>query len=102
MVSRYASIAPMGDEPKVSFSAFVMSLATTAAVHLGDVADPVTGEKTVNLPAASQMIDILSMLQDKTQGNLLADESQLVESLLYELRMRYVEAARHDKRIILP
>ena len=48
-----------------------MSLATTAAVHFGDVPDPVTGEKAVNLPAASQMIDILSMLQDKTQGNLL-------------------------------
>lgn len=92
----------MTDEPKVTFSAFVMSLATTAAVHFGDVADPVSGEKTVNLPAASQMIDILSMLQDKTQGNLLAEESELVESLLYELRMRYVEAAKHDKRIIVP
>lgn len=92
----------MSDEPKVTFSAFVMSLATTAAVHFGDVSDPVTGETTVNLPAAGQMIDILSMLQDKTQGNLLADESQLVESLLYELRMRYVEAARRDKRIIVP
>jgi hypothetical protein len=92
----------MSDEPKVTFSAFVMSLATTAAVHFGDVADPVTGQTTANLPAASQMIDILSMLQDKTQGNLLADESQLVEALLYELRMRYVEAASQDKRIILP
>ena len=92
----------MSDEPTVTFSAFVMSLATTAAVHFGDIADPVTGETTVSLPAAGQMIEILSMLQDKTQGNLLADESQLVESLLYELRMRYVEAARHDRRIIVP
>jgi hypothetical protein len=92
----------MSDEPKVSFSEFAMSLATTAAVHLGDVPDPATGETTVNLMAASQMIEILAMLQGKTQGNLEADESQLVDALLYELRMRYVEAAKHDKRIIVP
>jgi len=92
----------MSDEPRIDFTAFIMSLATTAAVHFGDVPDPVTGEKAVNLPAASQMIDILSMLQGKTQGNLSADESQLIETLLYELRMRYVDAASHDKRIIVP
>jgi hypothetical protein len=102
MANRYASIGSMSEGPKVSFSEFVMSLATTAAVHLGDVADPATGETAVNLLAAGQMIDILAMLQGKTQGNLEADESQVLEALLYELRMRYVEAAGRDKRTIVP
>jgi hypothetical protein len=92
----------MSDEPRISFTAFVMSLATTAAVHFGDVADPATGKTEANLAAAGQMVDILSMLQDKTQGNLTADESELVETLLYELRMRYVEASSPEKRIIMP
>ena len=102
MAGRYASILRMSDEPRITFTAFVMSLATTAAVHFGDVADPATGQTQANLPAASQMIDILAMLQDKTHGNLDADETDLVETLLYELRMRFVEASKNDKRIILP
>lgn len=94
MVARYASILGMSDEPRITFTAFVMSLATTAAVHFGDVPDPATGQKQPNLPAASQMIDILAMLKDKTRGNLDAEETELVDTLLYELRMRFVEAAR--------
>lgn len=92
----------MSDQPGVTFTAFVMSLATTAAVHFGDVADPVGGSKQINLPAAGQMIDILAMLQDRTKGNLSAEEAELVSQLLYELRMRYVEASQSDKRIIIP
>jgi hypothetical protein len=92
----------MSDQPRVSFTAFVMSLATTAAVHFGDVPDPATGASQANLPAASQMIDILAMLKEKTQGNLDAEESDLVDSLLYELRMRFVEAAKGEKRIVTP
>jgi hypothetical protein len=92
----------MSDEPRITFTAFVMSLATTAAVHFGDVADPATGQTQANLPAAGQMIDILAMLQDKTRGNLGAEEGELVETLLYELRMRFVEASKQDKRIVIP
>lgn len=92
----------MSDQPRVTFTAFVMSLATTAAVHFGDVADPATGASQANLPAASQMIDILAMLKEKTQGNLDAEEQELVETLLYELRMRFVEASKDDKRIVIP
>jgi hypothetical protein len=88
--------------PQISFTAFIMSLATTAAVHFGDVPDPVSGGSEVNLPAAGQMIDILAMLQEKTKGNLAPDEESLVGALLYELRMRYVEAAKEEKRIITP
>lgn len=77
----------------VSFGGFVISLTTTAAVHFGDYPDPVTGEtKPPNLPAASQMIDILAMLEVKTRGNLTAQERSLLEQVLYDLRMRYVAA----------
>jgi hypothetical protein len=89
-------------QPGLTFTAFVMSLATTAAVHFGDVADPVTGTSEANLPAAAQMIEILALLQEKTRGNLTPDESQLVDSLLYDLRMRFVEASQGEKRIITP
>ena len=92
----------MSDQPAITFTAFVMSLATTAAVHFGDIADPVSGEPQTNLPAAAQMIDILAMLQEKTSGNLSADESELVSKLLYELRMRFIEASQGEKRIIMP
>lgn len=92
----------MTDQPAISFTAFIMSLATTAAVHFGDIADPVSGTSQPNLPAASQMIDILSMLKEKTRGNLDAEETELVDNLLYELRMRYVEASGGGSRIVLP
>ncbi len=92
----------MTDQPAITFSAFIMSLATTAAVHFGDIADPVSGTSQPNLPAAAQMIDILSMLQAKTKGNLDPEEADLVENLLYELRMRFVEASRGESRIVLP
>jgi hypothetical protein len=99
----YASIREMDQQtPQISFTDFVMSLATTAAVHFGDVPDPMTGTSQVHLEAAGQMIDILAMLQEKTRGNLTQEEDSLVGTLLYELRMRYVEASKDEKRIITP
>lgn len=87
----------------VSFSDLVLMLATMAAVHLGEVGDPVTGETHKNLPAAGQMVDLLTVVQQKTQGNLDTDEAQLVDSLLYELRLKYIEASRDGgPRIITP
>jgi hypothetical protein len=87
----------------INFTGFVLSLATTAAVHFGDIPDPNTGQRaTPNLQAAGQMIEILGMLQEKTKGNLLAPEAQLIDDLLYELRMRFVQAQEGDKRIIHP
>ena len=101
---------PVDGEFTLSFAAFVLSLAHTAAVHFGDVPDPVSGRPAeANLPAAKQMIDILSLLEEKTRGNLTAEERQLLDQLLYELRLRFVEASRTDSagpaegsRIILP
>jgi hypothetical protein len=90
-------------ESSVTFIGFVVSLAHTAAVHFGDVPDPVSGETVpANLPAAQQMIEILALLEEKTRGNLTAEERQLLEMVLYELRLRFVEAQGEEKRIITP
>jgi hypothetical protein len=92
----------------VTFVGFVLSLAHTAAVHFGDVPDPVTGETgQPNLLAAQQMIEILALLEEKTRGNLSAEERQLLEQIVYELRLRYVEVRKsapeaEPSRIILP
>ena len=82
----------MPDTQELSFAAFVLSLATTAAIHLGDVPDPTTGQPyEPNLEGAKQMIDILMLLEEKTRGNLTAKERQILEQVLYELRLRFVE-----------
>ena len=94
----------------INFVGFVLSLAHTAAVHFGDVVDPVSGTQYApNLPAAQQMIEILALLEEKTRGNLTAEERQLLEQLLYELRVRFVElqggegaAPEPKSRIIIP
>lgn len=82
-----------GPLPTVDFSSLCLSLGTSALYHLGAVGDPETGAKAAapNLPLAQQTIDILEMLQRKTKGNLEAEEAKLLEGLLFELRMRFVE-----------
>jgi hypothetical protein len=91
------------EQPGLSFGGFILSLATTAAVHFGDLADPNTGERAEpDLGAAHQMIELIALLQDKTRGNLSDDEAKLVEDLLYELRMRFVQAQQGERRIIEP
>jgi hypothetical protein len=81
--------------PEVDFSNFVLSLAATAMVQLGMVPDPETGEMDEpNLLIAQHTIDTLAMMREKTQGNLDAEEEQLLDSMLYELRMRFVEAGK--------
>jgi hypothetical protein len=88
---------------ELTFTAFVLSLASTAAIHFGDLPDPVSGKPlTPNLDGASQMIEILSLLDQKTRGNLTAEERQVLEQVLYELRMRFVEVSGGGKRIIEP
>ena len=81
--------------PQVDFSAFVISLGTSALYHMGMVPDPETGTPAEpNFPVARQTIDTVEMLQDKTQGNLSDEESSLIKNLLTELRMRYLEATK--------
>jgi len=90
-------------QPLLSFTAFVLSLASTAAIHFGDLPDPMSGERAeVNLDGAAQMIEILGLLKQKTRGNLTNDEREVLGQVLYELRMRFVEATGAGKRIIQP
>ena len=89
-------------ESGISFAQFIISLGTTAAVHFGDLPDPVSGELSdPNLIAAAQMIDLLSLLQDKTRGNLDPAESKLLDDLLFDLRMRFVQA-QEQPRVVQP
>jgi hypothetical protein len=88
---------------EISFTAFVISLASSAAIHFGDIPDPEGAKRSEpNLDGARQMIDILSMLEQKTKGNLSAEERQVLEQVLYELRLRFVEVSGGGKRIIEP
>jgi len=85
----------VGELPKVDFSTFVLSLGTTALYQLGVMADPASGEAADPDPLiAQQTIDTLEMLHEKTRGNLDEGERKLIDSLLYELRMRFVELDR--------
>ncbi|MFO7709419.1 MAG: DUF1844 domain-containing protein [Desulfobacterales bacterium] len=77
--------------PKINFPTFVASLNASALVHLGVIEDPVSGTAEKNLPMAKQTIDILSMLQEKTSGNLTTDEEAMLKSILYDLRILYVK-----------
>ncbi len=90
-------------ESALSFTAFVYSLATSAAIHFGDLPDPMSGTPgELNLAGAAQMIEILALLDQKTRGNLTAEERQMLDQALYELRLRFVEASGGGKRIIEP
>jgi hypothetical protein len=90
-------------ETGITFSDFILSLGHTAAVHFGDIADPQTGERSEpDLDAAAHMIELIALLQEKTKGNLIEPEARLVDDLLYDLRLRYVQARQGEKRIIEP
>jgi hypothetical protein len=80
---------------EIDFSTFVISLGTSALYHMGVVADPEKGEPPAkNLVLARQTINTLEMVRGKTRGNLGDQEAKLIDSILYELRMRYVEAGK--------
>ena len=80
--------------PVVDFHTFVLSLGSSALLHLGELEDPDAGSPQKDIPLAKHTIDILAMLEEKTKGNLTAAEAKLIESLLYDLRLRFVEATR--------
>jgi hypothetical protein len=83
-----------GGAATVTFSTFVLGLSTQALLHLGEIPDPVTHAVARDLDAAKQVIDILGILREKTRNNLEPGEDSLLESVLYDLRMRFVELAR--------
>lgn len=78
--------------PEVTFTSFVLSLNTTALFHLGELVHPESGERNVDLDLVKHTIDTLTLLGDKTRGNLDRDENELLTTILYDLKMRYVKA----------
>ncbi len=80
--------------PEVTFPAFVMSLNTSALYHLGEIADPQTGKRIVELDLARHAIDTLVLIQNKTKGNLTADEEELLKNILYDIKIRFVKAVK--------
>jgi hypothetical protein len=81
-------------EEPVSFSTFVLGLSTQALFHLGEIADPSTGRADADLAAAKHVIDILGILKTKTRNNLEQAEEQLLDAVLYDLRLKFVELVR--------
>jgi hypothetical protein len=77
--------------PEVTMATFIFSLSSSALVHLGEIPEPETNQSRIDLPIAKQIIDTLGMLQEKTKGNLEQDEERLLKSVLYDLRMRYIQ-----------
>ncbi|HAJ27025.1 MAG TPA: DUF1844 domain-containing protein [Syntrophus sp. (in: bacteria)] len=77
--------------PEVNFMNLILSLSTTAMFHFGDYPDPASGKASKNLAAAKHTIDTIGMLKAKTEGNLEDHEKTLIDTVLFELRMRYVK-----------
>jgi len=83
-------------EDQLTFTTFILSLSTSVLVNLGELPDPLKNENDVNLPLAKQTIGLIEMLMEKTKGNLTEDENKLIDSMLYDLRMKYIEAAKNQ------
>jgi hypothetical protein len=92
-----AAERPLPGEP-LTFSTFVLGLSTQVLLHLGEIPDPQTHQVEADLGAAKQVIDVLGILADKTRNNLDAGEQALLESVLYDLRMRYVELVGQEAK----
>ena len=90
--------------PSLDFNALVLSLGSSVIVHLGEAPDPTHGAKgekasgeekaAPDFAMAQQSIDLLAMLQEKTRGNLTADEARFLENMLFDLRMLYVQVSK--------
>jgi hypothetical protein len=78
---------------ELGFSTFILSLSTSALVQLSELPDPITNKKQMNLSLARQTISVIELLKEKTKGNLTGDEERLIETVLYDLRLKYVKAA---------
>lgn len=80
--------------PQVTFEAFVISLNTSVLYHLGEIADPLTGKREKNLDLARHGIDTLELIEEKTKGNLSDDEAKMLKDLLYDAKLKFVQAAK--------
>jgi hypothetical protein len=84
--------------PEVDFATFILSLATSAQISLGAIPHPETNESSVSIPGAKQMIDVLGMLKEKTKGNLSKEEENLIDQVLFNLRMHFVRVTEEQEK----
>ena len=93
----------MADMPRITSSLFVLSLSASAEIHMGQPPPPGSDKPAApNLTEAAHLIEVIAMLEEKTAGNLEESEEGLIGAVLYDLRMRYVEASRAGKRVVEP
>ena len=86
---------PEGYElPPIDFASFIISLSTSVLIYLGEIPDPLSNEKKTDLISAKQTIDLISLLKEKTKGNLTQQEDEFMENILYDLKMRFVKASK--------
>jgi hypothetical protein len=92
-----ANEPPLGELPRIDFPSYILSYYTQGLVLLGEVPNPMTNQKEEDLQGARHTIDIIDMLREKTQGNLSKEEDQLLGSVLYELRMKFMARTNRIK-----
>ncbi len=80
--------------PEIDFTSFILSLCTSALIQLGGIPDPISNKPAKDLQAAKQPIDILTIIQQKTKGNLTAEEQKLMDNAMYDLRMHYINSSK--------
>lgn len=81
-------------EAEPDFNIFITSLGMQAMIFMGEMANPITNETTIELPRAKYLIETISMIKDKTKGNLTDEECKLINDMLYTLRLKYAEKAK--------
>ena len=84
-------------QPPLDFLSFILSLASSAQVHLGLIPDPTWGKMEKKIELAKQTIDLLGLLEEKTKGNLTEEEERILKEVLHNLRMQFVEESKHEK-----
>ena len=84
--------------PEVNFNNFITSLSLQALISLGEIENSFTSKKEKNLPQAKFLIDTLDLMKEKTLGNLTDDENRMLEGILYELKMKYVQEAKEGPK----
>jgi hypothetical protein len=83
-------------ELTMDFSAFILSLNASSLIHMGEIPDPESRSRSVNIPAARHTIEILEIIKDKTAGNLDTDEDKLLDDILYTLRLKFLQHSKSE------
>jgi len=88
------SQSPQFRDFNLDFTGFILTLNTSALIHLGEIPDPHTRKRMHDIHAAKHTIEILELLEEKTRGNLTSEEKTLLEDVIYELRLKYMKSTK--------